>query len=173
MVVHVTRRLLVVPSHRHTRNSASWVGFQHLHARKQNSVKKNNTDKKKNRKKNQLWDYLPGQHQRLSVCEVVSYLCSLCRYSFWFWPPVLVGNLRHRSRWLYNCIVRMGFLLCEIQVAFPRESQLQQSHATQPAVHAGCFSVSVIHWTLTWTTGSLMCAQMLVHVIAHGGALTP
>ena len=33
----------------------------------------------------------------------------------------------------------MGFLLWEIQVAFPRESQLRQSCATQPTVHAGCF----------------------------------
>ena len=31
----------------------------------------------------------------------------------------------------------MGFLPWEIRVAFPGESQLQQSHATQPVVHAG------------------------------------
>ena len=54
----------------------------------------------------------------------------------------------------------MGFLPWEIQVACPRKSQLRQSHTTQPTVHAGCFSVSIIHWTLTWTTGSLTCAQM-------------
>ena len=59
-----------------------------------------------------------------------------------------------------NCIVPMGFLPWEIQVAFPRESQLQQSCATQPKVHAGSFSVSIIHQTLRWTTGSLTCAQM-------------
>ena len=29
------------------------------------------------------------------------------------------------------------------------------SHSTQPQMHAGCFSVSIIHQTLTWTTGSL------------------
>ena len=46
------------------------------------------------------------------------------------------------------------------------------SRATQPTVHAGCFSISIIHGTLTWITGSLMCAQMLMHVIAHGGVLT-
>ena len=50
---------------------------------------------------------------------------------------------------------------------FPGESQLRQSRATQPTVHAGCFSVSIIHRTLTWTTGSLTCAQMLMHAIAH------
>ena len=27
----------------------------------------------------------------------------------------------------------------------------------------------VIHRTLTWTTGSSTCVQMLMHVIAHGG----
>ena len=72
----------------------------------------------------------------------------------------------------YNCIVPMGFPPWEIWVAFPRESQLQQSRATQPTVHAGCFSVSVIHQTLTWTTGSLTCAQMLMHAIAHRGVRT-
>ena len=41
----------------------------------------------------------------------------------------------------------MGFLPLEIQVAFPGESQLLQSRATQPKVHAGCFSVSIINPT--------------------------
>ena len=36
----------------------------------------------------------------------------------------------------------------------------------------GVFSVSMNHQTLTWTTGSLMCAQMFMHVIAHGGVQT-
>ena len=45
----------------------------------------------------------------------------------------------------------MGFHPWEIQVAFPGESQLRLIRATQPRVHAGCFSVSIIHRTLTWT----------------------
>ena len=49
-----------------------------------------------------------------------------------------------------NCIVPMGFLPWKIKVAFPGESQLRQSCAIQPTVHAGCFSVSIIHQTLTW-----------------------
>ena len=72
----------------------------------------------------------------------------------------------------YSCIVPVGFLPWEIWVAFPGESQLRQSHATQPTVHAGCFSVSIIHRILTWTTGSLTCTQMLMHAIAHGGVRT-
>ena len=55
---------------------------------------------------------------------------------------------------------------------FPRESQLRQSRATQLTVHAGCFSVSIFHRTLTWTTASSTCAQMLMHAIAHGGVRT-
>ena len=51
--------------------------------------------------------------------------------------------------------------------------QLRQNCATQPTVHAGSFSVSIIHRTLTWTTRSLTCAQMLIHAIAHGGVRTP
>ena len=39
-------------------------------------------------------------------------------------------------------------------------------------MYAGCFSVSIIHQTLTWTRGSLTCTQMLMHVIAHEGVQT-
>ena len=67
----------------------------------------------------------------------------------------------------------MEFRPWEIRVAFPGESQLRQSRASQPNVHGGCFSVSIIHQTLTWTTGSLTCAQMLMYAIAHRGARTP
>ena len=38
------------------------------------------------------------------------------------------------------------------------------SRATQPTVRAGCFCVSIIHRTLTCTTGSLTCTQLLVVV---------
>ena len=60
-----------------------------------------------------------------------------------------------------------------MRVAFPGESQLQQSHVTQPMAHGWCFSISIIHRTLTWTTGSLTCIQVLMHVIAHKGVQTP
>ena len=59
-----------------------------------------------------------------------------------------------------------------IRIAFPEERQLQQSRATNHTVHAVCFSVSIIHPTLTWTAGSLTCTQMLVHAIAHGDVRT-
>ena len=49
----------------------------------------------------------------------------------------------------------MGFLPWEIQVAFPGESQLRQSLATQPTTHAGCLTVSIIHRTLTRTNNPL------------------
>ena len=74
---------------------------------------------------------------------------------------------------IYNCILPIGFPSWEIGVAFPGESQLRQSHAIQAKVHAGCFSVFIIHRTLTWTTESLTYAQMLMHAIAHGDVRTP
>ena len=70
------------------------------------------------------------------------------------------------------CIVPMGFLPWEIWVAFSGESQRRQSRTTQPTVHTGCFSVSISHHTLTWTTGSLTCAHMLMHAIAHRNVRT-
>ena len=72
-----------------------------------------------------------------------------------------------------NWIFLLEFLPWEIRVAFPGESQLRQSRATQSVVHAGCFSVSVIHRPLTWTTGSLTCTQMLKNANAHGRVRTP
>ena len=40
-------------------------------------------------------------------------------------------------------------------------------------VRAEYVCVAIIHRALTWTTGSLTCAQMLMHAIAHGGVQTP
>ena len=40
-------------------------------------------------------------------------------------------------------------------------------------VRAGYVWGAIIHWALTWTTGSLLCTQMLMHVIAHRGVWTP
>ena len=75
---------------------------------------------------------------------------------------------------MYNrIVVPVGFLPWEIPVAFPWENRLQHCRTTQPWVHAGYFSVSIIHHTLTWTTASLRCAQMLMHAIAHRGVWTP
>ena len=51
----------------------------------------------------------------------------------------------------------------------PAGSQLRQSRAAQPTMHAGCFSVSLIHRTPTWSTGYLTCVQMLMRAIAHRG----
>ena len=55
----------------------------------------------------------------------------------------------------YNCIVPLGFLPTGNSGCYPREGQLRQSRVTLPAVPAGCFSVSIIHRTRTWTIGSL------------------
>ena len=65
-----------------------------------------------------------------------------------------------------------GFLPWKIRVDFHGESHLRRSRATQPTVRAACFSVSIIHRTLTWTTGSLESAHMLMHAIAHESART-
>ena len=60
----------------------------------------------------------------------------------------------------HNRIVPLGFLSLEILVAFPGESQLRQSRATQPTVRTGYFSVDIIQRNLTWTTGSLVAEAL-------------
>ena len=74
--------------------------------------------------------------------------------------------------WFYNCIVPMGFLPRETPRVSPGKASCN-SHATPPTVHAGHFSVSIIHQTLTWTTGSLTCPHMLMHTIARRVVWTP
>ena len=61
----------------------------------------------------------------------------------------------------YNCIVPLGFRPFELWLLFPGKASCD-SHATKLTVHAGCFSVSITHRTLTWITGSLKCTQMLM-----------
>ena len=64
----------------------------------------------------------------------------------------------------YNCIVPMGFHRWEIRGALPGENQQRQSRAAPPTVHAGYFSSSRIHRTLTLkTTWSLTCTQIAVN----------
>ena len=57
----------------------------------------------------------------------------------------------------FNCIVLLGFLLWEIQTSSVGNACID-SRAVQPRVHSGWFSVSIIHWTLTWITWPLICA---------------
>ena len=56
----------------------------------------------------------------------------------------------------------------------PRGAKRQLSYSF--SVHAGSFRLSVIHRTLTWTTGSLSCVPyviILVRAYTHGGLGTP
>ena len=46
--------------------------------------------------------------------------------------------------------------------SFPQGQPASDSRATQPMVHALCFNVSIIHRTMTWTTGSLTRACVCV-----------
>ena len=60
----------------------------------------------------------------------------------------------------YTLLSQWEFLPCKIRFAYPKESQLQQRRATQSQLiktHGGSFRVSVIHRTLTRTTGPLTC----------------
>ena len=94
---------------------------------------------------------------------------SLCVYE-----SIITDVLRVRILFFFlqlycpNGISPMGNSGC-----FPRGKPAATGSCYQTyTVHAGCFSVSIIHRTLTWTTGSFTCAQMLMHAIAHGGVRT-
>ena len=76
-------------------------------------------------------------------------MCSSCFHLYctiWIFP---VGN---------SGLLSPGKVICDM---VPLSSQ-------QSMVHAWCLSSSMIHWILTWTTGSLTRTQMLTHTTAHG-----
>ena len=56
---------------------------------------------------------------------------------------------------------------------FPLSDHNHQVNYFVAMVRAGYVRVAIIHRTLTWTTGSLTCAQISIHAIAHGGVRTP
>ena len=66
--------------------------------------------------------------------------------------------------WIYPCCNSML-----IALEWPQSSRWLFLSLMVCAGYAG---VAIIHGTLTWTTGSLSCAQILMHVIAHRGVRT-
>ena len=73
---------------------------------------------------------------------------------------------------VFNSIVPLGFLPLKIEWLSPGEASCNRV-ALSPPSYAECFSVSIIHRTLTLTTKSFTCVQMLMHAIAHGSVGTP
>ena len=109
-----------------------------------------------------------SQHMSCSFVHVTCntwpvVLCILCMtHDLWFvhnnydsWAVILLV-------FFHNCIIPLGFLLLSLGKASC------DSPTAQPTVHAGCFSVSIIHQTLTWTPVCLTCAQTLMHAVARG-----
>ena len=92
--------------------------------------------------------------------NVISSFCNSGLFGF-FWVFFFTIVLSH---WNFSH-GKFGFLSQE-------KASFRKSRTTHPTVHAECFSVSMIYQTLTWTTGSLTCAQTLMHAIAHGGVQT-
>ena len=95
------------------------------------------------------------------VKNVISSFCNSGLFGF-FWVFFFTIVLSH---WNFSH-GKFGFLSQE-------KASFRKSRTTHPTVHAECFSVSMIYQTLTWTTGSLTCAQTLMHAIAHGDVRTP
>ena len=66
---------------------------------------------------------------------------------------------------LYTLLSQWEFLPWKIWVAFargkPAATESRYPTLGNCKVHAGCFCASIIHRTLTWTTGSLMCIHYI------------
>ena len=107
-----------------------------------------------------------GMHNELNLIDHHVLLCWLAECTMiWIWLTTMwycVDWISLTTMWFYvDCGMNDDLNLTDHHV------MLCWLAECQPTVHAGCFSVSIIHWTLTWTTGSLTCTQMLLHAIAH------
>ena len=80
--------------------------------------------------------------------------------------------LNHLKKIVTSVVSHWDFFHGNFGLLFPAKSQLQQSCATQPTVHAWCCSVSIIHRTPTCAISPLTCARVLMNAIAHGGVRT-
>ena len=89
-------------------------------------------------------------------------------------------TLRSRTKLSLTSVNFLSSLYCPSRISpiensgcFPRgkPAATEWRYPTHGACR--CFSVSLIHRALTWTTGSLTCAQVLMHAIAHGCVRTP
>ena len=72
----------------------------------------------------------------MALCCPLDFWMSLCNAPKWV--------LKTKKKSFVQLYGSNGIFPWEIRVAFPGESQLRQRRATQPTVHAGCFSVSII-----------------------------
>ena len=68
-----------------------------------------------------------------------------CAWKLWKELTVLILSIIFFFFFFYNCTAPLRFLPWKIWVTFPWESLLQESGATQPLMHAGCFCVSIIY----------------------------
>ena len=81
------------------------------------------------------------------------YYTPLCAWNKWSWMN-RVGTCLH---FFTTVLSHWDFFHGKFRLLFLRESQLWQSCATQPTVHAVCWSVSIIHRTLTWIGNNNNC----------------
>ena len=106
-----------------------------------------------------------GLRLMMSVMETVWQMLITCLKKLCQWS----GTKTQLSFFFCNCIVLFGLLSQEIQVAFPGEGQLRQSHYT---AYGACWMFLCFHSQPNSWHGHV-CAQMLMHVTAHGGVWTP
>ena len=89
-------------------------------------------------------------HARLGlVAGWFIYICNLDQTFFFFFFYILFTTV----------LFQQDFSRGKFGLPSPGKASCS-SRATQPMVYAGCFRVSIIHQTLTWTVGSSTCAQM-------------
>ena len=88
------------------------------------------------------------------------------------WSSVSIAYIR--GRWNAQFPTLTSQLSHRILFLFPlSDFNHQDDYFLSLMVPAGYVFVASIHRTLTWTTGSLSCAQMLMHAIAHRDVRTP
>ena len=81
-------------------------------------------------------------------------------------------TLKKKKKLFTTVMSQRNFFHGKFRSLCPGKASYNRAALPNLPVHAGCFSISIIHRTLTLTTGFLTCAQMLMHAFAHGGVRT-
>ena len=110
------------------------------------------------------WICTPAHSQlAMRLCLTLRVSCALTvpqTSSWWWWWHFT------ECKYIYPCCNSM-------LIALERPQSSSWLFFLSLTVHAGYACVTIIHRTLTWTERSLLCAQMLMHAITHGGVQTP
>ena len=90
----------------------------------------------------------------------------------WLFPAAKITQWRFLFNFFLTTVLsQWDFSHGKFGLLFPGKASCDRVALPSLLCMLGDFSVSIIHRTLTWTTGSFTCAQMLISIRLHTGGV--